>query len=227
MNFVPGETHSPATLRVTSPTPIVFVVDDDASVRESLEPLILGYGLDVATFATAEEFLRRPSAMVPSCLLLDIRLPDLSGFEVQGRFAAQRQQMPIVFITGYGDVPMTVRAMKAGAVGVLTKPLREDLLIATIREALGRSSDALAREAEAQTLGQRYALLSQREREVMQLVVQGLLNKQVGAHLGISEITVKAHRGRVMRKMRARSFAELISMCARLPESGGCRGIPP
>jgi len=216
MIFAPGETTSPSTLRVASPTPIVFVVDDDASVRESLEPLILSYGFDVATFATAEEFLRRPSAPVPSCLLLDIRLPDLSGFEVQGRFAAQRQRMPIVFITGYGDVPMTVRAMKAGAVGVLTKPLREDLLVGAIREALSRSCEALKQESEALILGQRYALLSQREREVMQLVVQGLLNKQVGAHLGISEITVKAHRGRVMRKMRARSFAELIGMCGRL-----------
>jgi FixJ family two-component response regulator len=214
--FAPGETHSSARLRVASPAPIVFVVDDDASVRESLEPLILSYGFDVATFATAEEFLRRPRPMVPSCLLLDMRLPDLSGFEVQGRFAAQRQRMPIVFITGYGDVPMTVRAMKAGALGVLTKPLREDLLVGAIREAVGRSYVALMQETEAHALGERYALLSLREREVMQLVVQGLLNKQVGGQLGISEITVKAHRGRVMRKMRARSFAELITMCGRL-----------
>jgi FixJ family two-component response regulator len=216
MNFAPGATRTSPTLRAASSTSIVFVVDDDASVRESLEPLILSYGFDVATFATAEEFLRHPCAMVPSCLLLDMRLPDLSGFEVQGRFAAQRQRVPIVFITGYGDVPMTVRAMKAGALGVLTKPLREDLLVGAIREALGRSCDALMQESEAQSLGQRYALLSQRERQVMQLVVQGLLNKQVGAHLGISEITVKAHRGRVMRKMKARTFAELITMCGRL-----------
>src|SRR5580698_3822287 len=160
MIFAPGETTSPSTLRVASPTPIVFVVDDDASVRESLEPLILSYGFDVATFATAEEFLRRPSARVPSCLLLDMRLPDLSGFEVQGRFAAQGQRMPIVFITGYGDVATTVRAMKAGALEVLTKPLREDLLVAAIREAIDRSNRALVQETEARTLRERYALLS-------------------------------------------------------------------
>jgi FixJ family two-component response regulator len=216
MNYARSQTHISSQLRSVRPTPIVFVVDDDVSVRESLEPLILSYGFDVATFGTAEEFLLRPCPTVPSCLLLDMRLPDLSGFEVQGRFAAQRQRMPIVFITGYGDVPTTVRAMKAGALEVLTKPLREDLLVAVIREAIDRSNRALLQESEARTLRERYALLSKREREVMNLVVHGLLNKQVGAELGISEITVKAHRGRVMHKMNARSFAQLITMAGTL-----------
>jgi FixJ family two-component response regulator len=216
MDFARSQTHKSPLVRTVRAAPIVFVVDDDVSVRESLEPLILSHGFDVATFGTAEEFLLRPCPMVPSCLILDIRLPDLSGFEVQGRFAAQRQRMPIVFITGYGDVPTTVRAMKAGALEVLTKPLREDLLVGAIKEAIDRSNRALIQESEARSLRERYALLSQREREVMTLVVQGLLNKQVGAELGISEITVKAHRGRAMHKMNARSFAELISMAGRL-----------
>jgi FixJ family two-component response regulator len=216
MNFAPGQTHNSPQLRTVRPVPIVFVVDDDVSVRESLEPLILSHGFDVATFGTAQEFLLRACPMVPSCLILDMRLPDLSGLEVQGRFAAQRQRMPIVFISGYADVPTTVRAMKGGAVEVLTKPIREDLLVGAIREAIDRSNRALIEETEARTLRERYALLSKREREVMTLVIHGLLNKQVGGELGISEITVKAHRGRVMHKMGARSFAELISMAGKL-----------
>jgi FixJ family two-component response regulator len=212
MNFALGETHNSSFAPTAHPVPIVFVVDDDQSIRESLEPLILSLGLDVATFGTAAEFLLCPIPTGPSCLLLDMRLPDLSGFEVQGRFAAMRKRMPVVFITGFGDVPMTVRAMKAGALEVLTKPLREDLLVGAIREALARSHRALVQENEVQALRQRFGLLSPREREVMKLVVEGLLNKQVGGRLGISEITVKAHRGRVMRKMKARTFAELIVM---------------
>jgi FixJ family two-component response regulator len=197
-------------------TPIVFVVDDDVSVRESLELLIRWAGWQPETFASAQEFLSRPRVLAPSCLEHDVTLPGLNGLDLQKRVAVDRTDMPIIFITGYGDVPMTVQAMKAGAVEFLTKPFRDDVLLSAIRHALERSHTALRHEAEIQALRDCYASLSRREREVMALVVSGLLNKQVGGELGISEITVKAHRGNVMRKMEAHTFAELMTMATRL-----------
>jgi FixJ family two-component response regulator len=197
-------------------TPIVFVVDDDISVRESLELLIRSAGWEPETFESAQEFLSCPRVSVPSCLVLDVSLPGLNGLELQERVALDRTDMPIMFITGYGDVPTTVQAMKAGAVEFLTKPYRDDVLLSAIRQALERSRTALDHAAEIRVLRDRYALLSRREREVMALVVSGHLNKQVGGELGISEITVKAHRGKVMRKMGAKSLADLVTMAARL-----------
>jgi FixJ family two-component response regulator len=197
-------------------TPIVFVVDDDISVRESLEMLIRSEGWQPETFESAQEFLAHPRALVPSCLVLDVSLPGLNGLELQKRVAVERTDMPIIFITGYGDVPMTVQAMKAGAVEFLTKPFGDNVLLSAIRHAIDRSHSALGREAEMRVLHNCYASLTRREREVMTLVVSGLLNKQVGGELGISEITVKAHRGQVMQKMKADSFAELVKMAARL-----------
>ena len=196
--------------------PIVFIVDDDVSVRESLELLIHHAGWRPETFASATAFLRRPRVDVPSCLVLDVSLPDLNGLELQQRIAEDRADMPIIFITGYGDVPMTVRAMKAGAVEFLTKPLNDDALLSAIGHALDQSRAALGHEAEIREVRERYESLSRREREVMSLVVSGLLNKQVGGELQISEITVKAHRGKVMRKMKADSLADLVNMAARL-----------
>ena len=197
-------------------TPIVFVVDDDISVRESLELLIRSEGWQPETFESAQEFLAHPRALVPSCLVLDFSLPGLNGLELQKRVAVERTDMPIIFITGYGDVPMTVQAMKAGAVEFLTKPFGDNVLLSAIRHALDRSHSALGREAEMQVLRDCYASLTRREREVMALVVSGLLNKQVGGELGISEITVKAHRGKGMRKMKAGSLVDLVNMAARL-----------
>jgi FixJ family two-component response regulator len=196
--------------------PIVFVVDDDISVRESLELLIRCEGWQPETFGSAQEFLSRPRALVPSCLVLDVSLPGLNGLDLQKRVAGERAEMPIIFITGYGDVPMTVQAMKAGAVEFLTKPFGDEVLLRAIRHAIERSRVALDREAEIVTLRDCYASLTHREREVMALVVSGLLNKLIGGELGISEITVKAHRGQVMRKMKADSLADLVKMAARL-----------
>jgi FixJ family two-component response regulator len=197
-------------------TPIVFVVDDDVSVRESLELLIHWAGWQPETFASAQEFLARPRVFDPSCLVLDVSLPDLNGLDLQKLVSVDRIDMPIIFITGYGDVPMTVQAMKAGAVEFLTKPFDDDVLLSAIRHAIERSHTALGHEAEIRALRDGYASLTRREREVMALVVSGLLNKQVGGELGISEGTVKAHRGRVMRKMKADSLADLVTMAARL-----------
>jgi len=202
---------------VTMPdvTSIVFVVDDDVSVRESLELLISTAGWQPETFASAQEFLSRPHPTVPCCLVLDVTLPGLSGLELQEQLA-ERTDMPIIFITGHGDVPMTVQAMKAGAVEFLTKPFKDDVLLDAIRSAIERSRAALRQNSQTRVLRDGYASLSPRERQVMELVVSGLLNKQVGGELGISEITVKAHRGQVMRKMKADSLPDLVTKAARL-----------
>jgi FixJ family two-component response regulator len=197
-------------------TPIVFVVDDDVSVRESLELLIRTAGWQPETFQTAEEFLSRPRVLAPSCLILDITLPDLNGLDLQRRIAADRIEMPIIFISGHGDVPMTVQAMKAGAVDFLAKPFSDIVLLSAIKGAVERSEVTLRAEVELRSLRDRYATLSRREREVMALVVRGLLNKQVGFELGISEITVKAHRGQVMRKMKAGTLVDLVNAARRL-----------
>jgi FixJ family two-component response regulator len=196
--------------------PIVFVVDDDVSVRESLELLIRCAGWQPETFASAQEFLARPRVEVPSCLVLDVTLPDLNGLDLQRRIAGERTDMPIIFITGYGDIPMSVQAMKAGAMEFLTKPLGDEVLLNAIQNAIERSHSALIQEAEIRALWDCYASLSRREREVMALVVSGLLNKQIGGELGISEISVKAHRGKVMRKMKADSLADLVKMAVTL-----------
>ena len=198
------------------PVPIVFVVDDDISVRESLELLIHSAGWRAATFVSAQAFLDRPRERVPSCLVLDVSLPGLNGLELQKLVAGERPEMPIIFVTGYGDIPMSVQAMKAGAVEFLTKPFADEALLGAVRKALERGSASLRREADLRALRECYASLSPRERQVMGLVVSGLLNKQVGGELGISEITVKAHRGQVMRKMKASSLPELVTMYGRL-----------
>jgi FixJ family two-component response regulator len=204
--------------------PVVYVVDDDISVRESLELMIVSAGWQPQTFASAQEFLSCPRIFAPSCLILDVNLPDLNGLDLQKRIAVDHTDMPIIFLTGYGDVPMTVRAMKAGAVEFLTKPFSDDVMLSAIRQAIERSAASLHDATELHELQHRYASLSSREREVMALVVSGLLNKQVGGQLGISEITVKAHRGQVMRKMQAGSFADLVHMSAKLCSTPASRG---
>ena len=208
--------YQPGSASMPAASPIVFVVDDDVSVRESLELLIQNEGWRPETFESAQEFLDRPRALIPSCLVLDLSLPGLDGLELQKRVAADRRDMPIIFITGYSDVPKTVQAMKTGAVEFLTKPLNDEVLLGAIRQALERSRLALAHETEMQELRDRYVSLTARERQVMALVVSGLLNKQVGGELGISVITVKAHRGQVMQKMKANSLADLVKIAGRL-----------
>ena len=206
---------------MTLPVPIVFVVDDDISVRESLEAFLRHEGWQVEIFESALQFLARPKPMTPSCLILDVNLPDLNGLDLQQQLAPDRVEMPIIFLTGFGDVPMTVKAMKAGAAEFLTKPFNDEVLLTAVRGAIERSRVALAGQGEKHALQVRFQSLSGREREVMTLVVRGLLNKQVGGELDISEITVKAHRGRVMQKMEAKSFADLVNMAAKLGLSTG------
>lgn len=208
--------HEVRLLPMGKTSATIFIVDDDISVRESLELLLRHEGLNVKTFASPHEFLAHPPANAASCLVLDYSLPGLNGLELQKRIAAERREMPIIFITGHGDIPMTVQAMKAGAVEFLTKPVKDESLLSAIRNALERSGVLINREKELRLLKERYSQLTPREREVLSLVVAGLPNKQVGGELGISEITVKAHRGSMMRKMHAESLAELVGIATRL-----------
>jgi FixJ family two-component response regulator len=216
MNSASTASHQSPPSLTSRGTPIVFVVDDDISVRESLESLIRFAGWQPQIFASAQEFLPRPPALVPSCLVLDVMLPDLNGLDLQKRLATDRITMPIIFITGHGDVPMAVRAMKAGAVEFLNKPYSDEMLLSAIREAIECSDAALGREADMRSIRDRYASLSPRERQVMALVARGLVNRHVGSELFITEITVKVHRGNVMRKMKAGSLADLVNMAATL-----------
>jgi FixJ family two-component response regulator len=210
--------HEVGSSPMATAKPIVFVVDDDVWIRESLQTLLEDEGWQPETFGSAQEFLDRPRLFTPTCLVLDVSLPGLNGLDLQKRVAAERTDMPIIFITGHGDIPMSVGAMKAGAVEFLTKPFNDDVLLTAIRQALERSRLALAQEVEMQELRDRHALLTPRERDVMALVVSGLLNKQVAGELGITESTVKAHRGQVMQKMKANSVADLVKMTAILQQ---------
>jgi FixJ family two-component response regulator len=196
--------------------PTVVVVDDDISVRESLELLIQNQGWQPALFESAQGFLAQLPTVDPSCLILDVNLPDLSGLDIQQRISDEKSSIPIIFITGYGDIPTSVRAMKAGAAEFLTKPLDDEILIEAIRGAVLRSQANLKRDGLQRQLQERFTSLSKREREVMNLVVKGFMNKQVGFELDISEITVKAHRGRVMEKMHAATFVDLVNMAGKL-----------
>ena len=194
----------------------VFVVDDDVSVREAVKNLLRSVGLKVETFRSADEFLASEPASVPSCLILDIRLPGLGGLDLQRQLAQSHREIPIVFITGHGDIPMSVGAMKAGAVEFLTKPFRDQDLLDAVHQALERSREARRRELDAANLARRYASLTTREQQVLALVVRGFINKQIGTEIGISEATVKLHRGRLMEKMQAQSLADLIGMAQKL-----------
>jgi len=196
--------------------PVIYIVDDDTSVRESLECLLAQAGWRVVDFGSALEFLSYARPVLPGCMILDLNLPDLNGLELQRLLAREPNALPVIFITGHGDIPTTVQAMKAGAVEFLTKPFRAEALLSAIKGGVERSRASLDRNADLQALRERHDRLSRREREVMALVVRGQLNKQVGGELGISEITVKSHRGRVMRKMQARSLVDLVNMASRL-----------
>jgi len=199
-----------------SDTPIVFVIDDDVSIRESLELLFKSEGWQPEIFESAWDFLARPRSDVPHCMVLDVNLPRLNGLDLQELVSSERQEMPIIFVTGYGDVPTSVKAMKAGAMEFLTKPFSEEVILSAVRQALERSRTSLSARTDLQILQDRRTSLSRRETEVMERVVAGLLNKQIAFELGISEITVKAHRGQVMRKMQARSLPDLVTMAAKL-----------
>jgi FixJ family two-component response regulator len=216
MNPTNAFCYEERTLLVPNTSPTVFVVDDDISVRESLEFLIHDEGWHVETFTSAEEFMNRPRDLNPSCLVLDISMPGLNGLDLQKRLAVDRPDMPIIFLTGNADIPMTVQAMKAGAVEFLTKPFNDSKLLSVVGKAIERSTVLVTRNAELRALRARYARLTSREREVLALVVVGKANKEVASELGISEVTVKAHRGNMMRKMEADSLAEVVNQAARL-----------
>jgi len=216
MNSASSASHKSPPPLMSRGTPIVYVVDDDISVRESLESLIRFAGWQPQIFASAQEFLPRPPVFVPSCLVLDVMLPDFNGLDLQKRLTTDRVAMPIIFISGHGDVPTAVRAMKAGAVEFLNKPYSDEMLLSAIQKAIECSDAALRREAEMRSIRDRYASLSARERQVMALVVRGLVNRHVGSELFITEITVKVHRGNVMRKMKADSLPALVNMAATL-----------
>jgi FixJ family two-component response regulator len=216
MHLIDTANCFPRSLAMPPSTPTVVVVDDDIGVRESLRLLIQDAGWQPALFESAQEFLARLPTVVPSCLILDVNLPDLSGLDIQQRITDEKSSTPIIFITGYGDIPMSVRAMKAGAAEFLTKPLDDETLIEAIRGAVLRSETNLKREGAQRQLQERFASLTKREREVMNLVVKGLRNKQVGFELDISEITVKGHRGKAMEKMRAATFVDLVNMARSL-----------
>ncbi len=224
MRLIERTRHLPRFFAVPSNTPTVVVVDDDVSVRESLELLIQNEGWQAALFESAQEFLTQLPTVVPSCLILDVNLPDLSGLDIQQRISDEKSATPIIFITGYGDIPTSVRAMKAGAAEFLTKPLDDEIMIQAIRDAVLRGEANLKREGAQRQLQERFDSLTKREREVMNLVVKGLMNKQVGFELDISEITVKAHRGRVMEKMHATTFVDLVNMAGRLGIRTGREG---
>lgn len=224
MTGAPACIEAPMASRNLEPTPIVCVVDDDVSVRESLEALVLSLGWRVETYERAEDFLARSPIASPACLILDVALPDLNGLELQDRIANEGRLMPIIFITGFGDVPTSVKAMKAGAFEFLTKPLDDSVLVAALRSAIEASRRALSRDAEQRGIRACYESLTRREREVMAHVVAGRLNKQIGAEIGISEITVKAHRGQVMRKMQVRSLADLVKAATKLKDRSSGNG---
>jgi len=201
---------------MSEPAAVVYVVDDDASVRDAVKRLIGTVGLRVETFGSTGEFLSAQRPEAPGCLVLDVRLPDVSGLELQRELAAANIHLPIIFITGHGDIPMSVQAMKAGAVEFLTKPFRAQELLDAIQEAIHRDRASWKERARAAELRARYESLTSREKEVMALVAAGLLNKQIGGELGASELTIKTHRGRVMQKMEADSVADLVRMAEKL-----------